>query len=205
MKALLINGSTHKNGTTKRALNEVRAVLESEEIECIVYDIENKVTGCMACSSCRRTGKCVIDDGVNELAKLFEEADALIVGTPVYYASPNGMLISLLDRLFYSAHFDKRMKVGASVVVGRRGGLTATYDVINKYFGITGMPIATSSYWNQVHGAIAADAEEDLEGLTTMRNLGKNIAFLMKSIALGKENIGLPIQEPRVATSFIRK
>lgn len=204
MNALIINGSSHKNGTTKRALDEVRMALEAQGIECRVYDLDSSTKGCMACGSCKRTGKCIIDDDVNRLAKLFEDADALIIGSPVYYASPNGILLSLLDRLFHSTSFDKRMKVGASVVVARRGGLSASYDVINKYFGISGMPIATSSYWNQVHGANAKDAEEDLEGLATMRNLGKNIAFLVKSIALGKEKIGLPEAEVKVSTNFIR-
>jgi multimeric flavodoxin WrbA len=204
MNALIINGSSHKNGTTKRALNEVRVVLENQGIECRVYDLNSNTRGCMACGICKRTGKCIIDDDVNRLAELFEESDALIIGSPVYYASPNGILLSLLDRLFHSASFDKRMKVGASVVVARRGGLSASYDVINKYFGISGMPIATSSYWNQVHGTNANDAEGDLEGLATMRNLGKNIAFLVKSIALGKEKIGLPEAELKVSTNFIR-
>jgi multimeric flavodoxin WrbA len=204
MNALIINGSSHKNGTTKRALNEVRVVLENQGIECRVYDLNSNTRGCMACGICKRTGKCIIDDDVNRLAELFEESDALIIGSPVYYASPNGILLSLLDRLFHSTSFDKRMKVGASVVVARRGGLSASYDVINKYFGISGMPIATSSYWNQVHGTNANDAEGDLEGLATMRNLGKNIAFLVKSIALGKEKIGLPEAELKVSTNFIR-
>lgn len=204
MKALLINGSPHKMGTTKRALEEIKKVLTEEGFECEVYDIVAGIGGCLACGFCKREGRCVIDDGVNRLAKLFEEADALIVGSPVYYASPNGTLISLLDRLFHSTSFDKRMKVGAAIVAARRGGLTASFDVLNKYFSISGMPIATSRYWNQIHGNSAAEAEADLEGLATMRELGRNVAFMAKSIALGKEKIGLPEREARVATNFIR-
>lgn len=205
MKALIINGSPHKNGTTKRALSEILTVMESEGVECTVYDLEPNISGCLGCGFCKKNGRCVTDDAVNKLAKLFEEADALVVGAPVYYASPNGTLISLLDRLFYSTRFDKRMKVGAAVTVARRGGLTASYDVLHKYFGISGMPIATSSYWNQVHGAVAEDAEEDKEGLRTMRNLAKNTVFLMRSIAMGKEKYGLPDEEARVYTNFVRK
>ena len=204
MKALIINGSPHKAGTTKRALEEIKKVLAEEGFECTVYDIESEARGCMACGYCKRNGKCVIDDGVNRLSKLFEDADALIVGSPVYYASPNGSLISLLDRLFHSTSFDKRMKVGAAVVAARRGGLTASFDVLNKYFSISGMPIATSRYWNQIHGNSATEAEEDLEGLATMRELGRNIAFLAKSISLGKEKFDLPNREERIATNFIR-
>jgi multimeric flavodoxin WrbA len=204
MKALIINGSPHKNGTTKRALEEVKKVLAEEGFECTVYDIEPGITGCLACGYCKREGKCVKDDGLNRIAELLGEADALIVGSPVYYASPNGSLISLLDRLFFSTSFDKRMKVGAAVVAARRGGLTASFDVLNKYFSISGMPIATSRYWNQIHGNSAAEAEEDKEGLATMRELGRNIAFLARSIRLGKESEGLPKREERVATNFVR-
>lgn len=204
MKALIINGSPHKTGTTKRALDEVKKSLSEEGIECITYDIEPEVRGCVACGYCRKSGKCVFDDEVNRLAEIFEEADALIIGSPVYYASPNGSLISLLDRLFHSTSFDKRMKVGAAIVAARRGGLTASFDVLNKYFSISGMPIATSRYWNQIHGNSADEAEKDLEGLATMRELGKSIAFLAKSISLGKEKYGLPEREERVATNFIR-
>jgi multimeric flavodoxin WrbA len=204
MKALIINGSPHKNGTTKRALEEIKKVLVKEDFECTVYDIEPGITGCIACGYCKKEGICITDDGVNRLAELFREADALIVGSPVYYASPNGSLISLLDRLFFSTSFDKRMKVGAAVVAARRGGLTASFDVLNKYFSISGMPIATSRYWNQIHGNSATEAEEDKEGLATMRELAKNIAFLAKSIKLGKESFGLPEREEKVATNFVR-
>lgn len=205
MKALLINGSPRKGGVTKRALHEVRDVLAEEGFDCEIYDIEPGIEGCMACGFCKREGFCAINDSVNRLAKSFEEADALIVGSPVYYASPNGALISLLDRLFHSALFDKRMKVGAAVVAARRGGLTASFDVINKYFSISGMPIATSSYWNQIHGRSAAEAEADKEGLATMRELGRNVAFLVKSIRLGKDNLGLPKREEKIFTNFVRQ
>lgn len=204
MKALLINGSPHKNGTTKRALEEVKKVLGEEGFECEIYDLEPGITGCIACGYCKREGRCVTDDAVNRLAKLFAEADALVVGSPVYYASPNGSLISLLDRLFFSTSFDKRMKVGAAVVAARRGGLTASFDVLNKYFSISGMPIATSRYWNQIHGHSAAEAEGDLEGLATMRELGRNIAFLVRSIKAEKDLHGLPEREKGVYTNFIR-
>lgn len=204
MKALLINGSPHRNGTTKRALTEIKKVLVEEGFECEIYDLEPGITGCLACGYCKREGRCVTEDGVNRLAELFAEADALVVGSPVYYASPNGSLISLMDRLFFSTSFDKRMKVGAAVVAARRGGLTASFDVLNKYFSISGMPIATSRYWNQIHGNSAAEAEEDLEGLATMRELGKNIAFLARSIKAEKDSNGLPEREKRVSTNFIR-
>ena len=204
MKALIINGSPHKAGTTKRALEEIKKILSEEGFECVVHDIEVETRGCMACGYCKRNSKCVIDDEVNHLAKLFKDADALIVGSPVYYASPNGSLISLLDRLFHSTSFDKRMKVGAAIVAARRGGLTASFDILNKYFSISGMPIATSRYWNQIHGNSATEAEADLEGLATMRELGKNIAFLVKSISLGKEKFDLPEQEEKITTNFVR-
>lgn len=204
MKALLINGSPHKRGTTKRALEEIKKVLAEEGFECEIYDIEPGISGCLACGFCKREGHCVMNDGVNRVAELFAEADALIVGSPVYYASPNGTLISLLDRLFHSASFDKRLKVGAAVVAARRGGLTASFDVLNKYFSISGMPIATSRYWNQIHGNSAAEAEEDKEGLLTMRELARNVAFLAKSIRIGAKEFGLPEREERVATNFIR-
>ena len=192
MRALFINGSPHKNGTTKRALEEVKKALLEEGIECEIFDIERDITGCCACGACKKRGKCIKEDCVNDLAEKFARSDALIIGSPVYYASPNGSLIALLDRLFHSTSFDKSMKVGAAVVAARRGGLSASYDVINKYFGISSMPIATSRYWNQIHGQSAEDAELDKEGLATLYELGKNVAFLIKSIALGKENFGLP-------------
>ena len=193
MKVLIINGSPRVNGNTSIAVDEVAKTFEAEGIETEIIRIGNKdVRGCIACGSCAESGKCVFDDVVNELASKFEEAEGLIIASPVYYASANATLIACLDRLFYSTHFDKTMKVGASIVVARRGGCSATYDELNKYFTISGMPVASSQYWNSVHGGGKGDAKQDLEGLRTMRVLGKNMAFLMKSIALGKEKYGLP-------------
>ena len=206
MKMLLLNGSPHSNGTTFHALREVANTLEAEGVECEIVHVGHLgVKGCMGCYACAQLGKCVIDDEVNDVAKMFEEADGLIIGSPVYYAAPAGGLISLLDRLFYIARFDKRTKVGASVVCARRGGCTATFDVLNKYFTISGMPLVSSSYWNQVHGASGEDAALDEEGMQCMRNLGRNAAFLMKSIKLGKEQFGLPEVEKGARTNFIRK
>ena len=205
MKVLIINGSPRVNGNTSIAVDEVAKTFEAEGIETEIIQIGNKdVRGCIACGSCAESGKCVFDDVVNELASKFEEAEGLIIASPVYYASANATLIACLDRLFYSTHFDKTMKVGASIVVARRGGCSATYDELNKYFTISGMPVASSQYWNSVHGGGKGDANQDLEGLRTMRVLGKNMAFLMKSIALGKEKYGLPEEEQRVWTNFIR-
>ncbi len=206
MKVLIINGSPHKNGTTARALAEAETILNKEGIETETVSVGGlAIRGCTACLSCRKTGKCIIDDEVNIVAEKFKDADGLIVGSPVYYASPNGNLISFLDRMFYSSSFDKTMKVGAAVTCARRGGTTASFDVLNKYFTISGMPIASSSYWNQVHGANAEDAELDKEGLLCMRNLARNMAFLIKSIALGKKEIGLPEKELGVRTNFITR
>ena len=205
MKVLIINGSPRVNGNTSIAVDEVAKTFEAEGIETEIIQIGNKdVRGCIACGSCAESGKCVFDDVVNELASKFEEAEGLVIASPVYYASANATLIACLDRLFYSTHFDKTMKVGASIVVARRGGCSATYDELNKYFTISGMPVASSQYWNSVHGGGKGDAKQDLEGLRTMRVLGKNMAFLMKSIALGKEKYGLPEEEQRVWTNFIR-
>ena len=205
MKVLIINGSPRVDGNTSIAVDEVAKTFEAEGIETEIIQIGNKdVRGCIACGSCAESGKCVFDDVVNELASKFEEAEGLIIASPVYYASANATLIACLDRLFYSTHFDKTMKVGASIVVARRGGCSATYDELNKYFTISGMPVASSQYWNSVHGGGKGDAKQDLEGLRTMRVLGKNMAFLMKSIALGKEKYGLPEEEQRVWTNFIR-
>ena len=205
MKVLIINGSPRVDGNTSIAVDEVVKTFEAEGIETEIIQIGNKdVRGCIACGSCAESGKCVFDDVVNELASKFEEAEGLIIASPVYYASANATLIACLDRLFYSTHFDKTMKVGASIVVARRGGCSATYDELNKYFTISGMPVASSQYWNSVHGGGKGDAKQDLEGLRTMRVLGKNMAFLMKSIALGKEKYGLPEEEQRVWTNFIR-
>ena len=205
MKVLIINGSPRVDGNTSVAVDEVAKTFEAEGIETEIIQIGNKdVRGCIACGSCAESGKCVFDDVVNELASKFEEAEGLVIASPVYYASANATLIACLDRLFYSTHFDKTMKVGASIVVARRGGCSSTYDELNKYFTISGMPVASSQYWNSVHGGGKGDAKQDLEGLRTMRVLGKNMAFLMKSIALGKEKYGLPEEEKRVWTNFIR-
>jgi len=206
MKVILINGSPHADGSTNRALVEVARELNKEGVETEIVQVGHlAIRGCIACGSCYQTGKCVFEDVVNEVAKKFEEADGLVVGSPVYYASPNGTLISFLDRLFYSTHFNKMMKVGASVVSCRRGGNTASFDVLNKYFTISNMPIASSRYWNMVHGNRKEETEQDLEGLLTMRTLGRNMAFLIKSIKLGKEEMSLPEKEPFVGTNFIRK
>lgn len=205
MKVLLINGSPHQNGCTARALQEVATTLNKENIETEIINVGHlAIRGCIACGSCYKNGKCVFDDVVNEVASKFKDADGLVIGSPVYYASANGTLISFLDRLFYSSNFDKTMKVGASVVSARRGGNSATFDELNKYFTITSMPIASSQYWNQVHGFTAADVEKDEEGLQTMRTLGRNMAFLIKSINLGKDKFGLPEKEPRKSTHFIK-
>lgn len=205
MKVLIINGSPRVNGNTSIAVNEMVKIFEKEGVEAEVVQIGTKdVRGCIACNSCGEKGKCVFDDVVNEIASKFEEADGLVLASPVYYASANATLIACLDRLFYSTHFDKTMKVGASVVVARRGGLSATFDELNKYFTISGMPVASSQYWNSVHGRLAGEAEQDLEGLYNMRVLARNMTFLMKSIALGKEQFGLPETEKHVMTHFIR-
>lgn len=205
MKILLINGSPKKEGNTYIALHEVQKSLEADGIETELIHIGNKnIRGCIACNKCAELGYCVVDDMVNEVAPKFEQADGIVVGSPVYYASPNGTLLSFLDRLFYSTRFDKSMKVGAAVAVARRGGTTATFDVLNKYFTISNMPIAPSQYWNSVHGRTPGEALQDGEGLQTMRQLARNMAFLVKSIRLGKEKFGIPKHEARIATNFIK-
>lgn len=207
MKVLLINGSPKIVGNTSIALKEVQKTLEAEGIETELIHVGNKdIHGCISCYKCSETGHCVFDDVVNAVAEKFKAADGLVIGSPVYYASPAGTMISFLDRLFYSSSsaFDKTMKVGASVAVCRRGGASATFDVLNKYFTICGMPVVSSQYWNSVHGRTPGEAEQDLEGLQTMRTLGRNMAFLMKSIALGKQQYGLPQREPVIPTHFIR-
>lgn len=205
MKILLINGSPRRNGNTAAALAEMVRVFEAEGFETETVQIgAEAIRGCVACGGCGRLGKCVFDDAVNATAPKFEAADALIVGTPVYYASANATLTALLDRLFYSTRFDKTMKVGAAVAVCRRGGASTAFDRLNKYFTISGMPVASSQYWNSVHGAAPGEAAEDGEGLQTMRALARNVGFLVKSIALGKEAFGLPEKEKRIGTNFIR-
>ena len=205
MKVLILNGSPRVNGNTAIAMNEMIKVFEADGIEIDVVQLGNKdIRGCIACGTCFSKGKCVFDDIVNELAPKFEAADGLVIASPVYYASANATLIACLDRLFYSTHFDKTMKVGASVVVARRGGCSATFDELNKYFMMNNMPVASSQYWNSVHGREAGQAEQDLEGLQTMRTLARNMVFLMKGIALAKEKYGLPEKEEWQPTHFIR-
>ena len=204
-KILMINGSPRKDGNTSIALREMENVFKSEGMEVTTVQIGNKdIRGCIACGHCHEAGKCVFDDAVNALAPLFEKADGLVVATPVYFASANATLVACLDRLFYSTHFDKSMKVGASVVVARRGGCSATFDELNKYFTISNMPIASSQYWNSIHGMNKGEADMDEEGKQIMRTLARNMAFLVKSIALGKDKYGLPQKEPRAVTNFIR-
>lgn len=205
MKVLLINGSPHSRGNTFLALDEMRKIFEQEQIQVEWVHVGNQpIRGCVACRSCMKTGRCIFDDLVNKTAPLFEEADGLVVGSPVYFAQANATLVAFLTRLFFSTHFDKAMKVGASVVVARRSGLTATFDELNKFFTIANMPIAASQYWNSAHGREIGEVREDQEGLQTMRTLARNMSFLMKSIALGKEKYGLPQQEPQVFTNFVR-
>ncbi|MBR0228738.1 MAG: flavodoxin family protein [Clostridia bacterium] len=200
---LIINGSPHLSGCTATALEEMIGVFHQEGMETYLLQVGNQsVRGCISCGACGKRGKCVFDDVVNEAALLFEQADGLVIGSPVYYASPNGNLISFLDRLFYSTSFSKQMKVGAAVVSCRRGGNTASFDVLNKYFTISGMPVASSTYWNQVHGFTAEDVKKDLEGLQTMRNLARNMAFLIRAIGDAKEKYGLPTVERSFFTNF---
>ena len=204
MKALLINGSPHAKGCTYTALSELKHTLEAEGIETELIHVGNQdVRGCIACGQCRKFGKCVFDDVVNEVASRLAEADAFVIGAPVYYSSPAGGAISFMDRLFFSTfNVDKTMKVGAAVVTCRRGGKTASFDVLNKYFSISGMPIASSQYWNMVDGGSAEEVLKDAEGLQTMRTLGRNMAFMIKSIQLGKQQFGLPEKEPTTFTNF---
>lgn len=205
MNVLMINGSPRANGNTSIALKEMEKVFAQEGVETEIIQIGNKdIRGCIACGSCAEKGKCVFDDMVNEIAPKFEACDGLVVASPVYYASANATLIAFFDRLFYSTPFDKTMKVGASVVAARRGGLSATYDELNKYFTISSMPVASSQYWNSIHGAMPGEGAQDEEGLQIMRTLARNMTFLMKSIALGKEKYGLPEKEPFQRTNFIR-
>ena len=205
MKVLMLNGSPRKDGNTEIALKEMEKIFAANGIETETVQVGNKdIRGCIACNSCRKTGKCVFNDLVNELAPKFEAADGLVVASPVYYASANATLVALLQRLFYSTPFSKSMKVGAAVAAARRGGLTSTFDELNKFFAISGMPIASGQYWNGIHGAAQGEALQDKEGLQMMRTLANNMSFLMKSIALGKEQFGLPEAEPFERTNFIR-
>lgn len=205
MKVLMVNGSPQAEGNTYIALHEMEKIFEQEGIETEILHVGNKdIRGCIGCGACMKTGKCVFNDIVNEAAAKFEACDGLVVGSPVYYASANATLVAFLTRLFYSTHFDKTMKVGASVVAARRGGLSSTFDELNKFFTISGMPVASGQYWNSIHGREHGEAVQDLEGLQSMRTLARNMSFLMKSIALGKEAYGLPEKEPFQRTNFIR-
>lgn len=205
MKVLLLNGSPRPQGNTYTALHEMEKIFQQEGVETELLHVGNKaIRGCIGCGKCRNEGKCVFDDLVNEVAEKFQVCDGLVVGSPVYYASANATLVALLTRLFYSTHFDKTMKVGASVVCARRGGLSATFDELNKFFTISGMPVASGQYWNSVHGAAPGEAEQDLEGLQSMRTLARNMTFLMRGIALAKKEYGLPEREPGERTNFIR-
>lgn len=204
MKVLLINGSPNAKGCTYTALSLVEEVLKTEKIETEIVHVGHKdIRGCIGCRKCKSTGKCVFDDIINEIAPRFAECDGIVVGSPVYYASANGTMVSFLDRLFYSSNCDKTMKVGAAVVSARRAGTTATFDQLNKYFTISGMPIVSSQYWNMVHGYTPEDVYKDEEGCQIMRTLGKNMAFLIKSIHLGKEKYSLPEKEEHIFTSFL--
>lgn len=205
MKVLMINGSPRPNGNTSVALQELEKIFSAEGVETETIQIGNKaIRGCIACGRCAEMGKCVFDDAVNEIAPKFEACDGLVVGSPVYYASANATLVAFLTRLFFSTPFDKTMKVGAAVAVARRGGLSATFDELNKFFTVSGMPVASSQYWNSVHGREPGQAAQDEEGLQTMRTLARNMTFLMRSIELGKEKYGLPQREPFQRTNFIR-
>ena len=205
MKVLMINGSPRLGGNTAVALREMETIFKAEGIETEIIQIGNKaIRGCIACGKCAEKGKCVFDDAVNEIAPKFEACDGLVVGSPVYYASANATLVAFLTRLFYSTPFDKTMKVGAAIAVARRGGLSATFDELNKFFTISGMPVASSQYWNSVHGREPGQAAQDAEGLQTMRTLARNMTFLMRSIELGREKYGLPEREATQRTNFIR-
>ena len=205
MQVLMLNGSPHPKGSTDAALREMEAVFHQEGIQTEIIHVGNlPIRGCVACGGCRKTGKCVFDDIVNEIAEKFRASDGLVVGSPVYYASANATLVALLQRLFHSTAFDKTMKVGAAVASARRGGLTATFDELNKFFTISGMPVASGQYWNGIHGNNAEEARRDAEGLQMMRTLARNMSFLMKAIAAQKEPSGMPEREAKTATNFIR-
>ena len=205
MKVLMINGSPHQKGNTFIALREMEKVFQQEGVETEILHVGNQyIRGCIGCRKCGETGRCVFQDLVNEAAPKFQACDGLVVGSPVYYASANATLVAFLTRLFYSTRFDKTMKVGASVVVARRGGLSATFDELNKFFTISGMPVASGQYWNSVHGQMPGEAEQDAEGLQGMRTLARNMTFLLRGVELAKEKYGLPEREPFERTNFIR-
>ena len=205
MKVLMLNGSPRPKGNTYTALHEMEKIFQQEGVETEIIHVGNKdIRGCIGCRKCKTDGKCVFDDLVNETAAKFEACDGLIIGSPVYYASANATLVAFVTRLFYSTSFDKTMKVGASVVAARRGGLSATFDELNKFFTISGMPVAAGQYWNSVHGGAPGEAEQDAEGMQGMRTLARNMTFLMRGIALAKDKYGLPEREPITFTNFIR-
>lgn len=205
MKVLIINGSPRKDGNTTMAIKEMEKIFAESGVEFETMQIgDQDIRGCKACGACKKLGRCIFNDAVNEAAPIFKVADGLVIASPVYYASANGTLVSFMDRLFQSAPIDKTMKVGASIAVARRGGCSATFDELNKYFTIAGMPVASSQYWNSVHGGAKGEAEQDIEGLQTMRTLARNMVFLMRSIELGKEKYGLPEKEEHAWTNFIR-
>ncbi|MBD5154597.1 MAG: flavodoxin family protein [Oscillibacter sp.] len=205
MKVLMINGSPRPSGNTATALHEMEKIFQQEGVETEIIHVGNKdIRGCIACGKCGENGKCVFNDLVNETAPKFEACDGLVVGSPVYYASANATLVAFLTRLFYSTHFDKTMKVGAAVVAARRGGLSATFDELNKFFTISGMPVASGQYWNSIHGALPGEAAQDEEGLQSMRTLARNMTFLMRGIEMAKEKYGVPEKEPFHRTNFIR-
>ena len=204
MKVLLVNGSPRPNSNTLLGLHEMEKIFKEQEIETEIFNIGNKdIRGCIACGQCGKLGKCVFNDAVNDFAEKFEKADGIVVGSPVYYSAPNATVQAFLQRLFYSSHFDKTMKVGAAFICARRGGTTASFDVLNKFFTISGMPIASSQYWNNIHGGAPGEAAEDEEGMQILRVLARNMSFLIKSIALGKEKFGLPQKEKHAWTNFI--
>ena len=207
MKVLMINGSPRGEGSnTLAALREMEKVFLKNGVDCEIITVGDKeIRGCMGCAACHKLGRCAIDDTVNEVSKKFEECDGLVIGSPVYYAAANGTLVSFLDRLFYSSRFDKRFKVGASVAAARRGGLTSTFDQLNKYFTVSGMPLASGTYWNGVHGRRVGEATEDEEGLQNMRALAECMTFLMRSIALGLEKYGEFESEKKIYTDFIKR
>ena len=204
MKVLLINGSPRKDSNTETALNEVAKSLNEEGANIEIITLGNEVAGCKACSACRKLGKCVIDDIVNEVAEKFKEADGIVVGSPTYFASTNGTVISFLDRLFYSRSYDTSMKVGAAVCIARRAGTDTNFDVINKYFTISNMLVVGSQYWNNAFGRMVGEAKQDEEGMQTMRHLGKNMAFAIKCINDGKAKYKINFNEGHRVTSFIK-
>ena len=205
LKVLMLNGSPRADGNIALAFHEMEQIFEANDVEYENILLgKNDIRGCIACETCRKNHKCVFNDIVNELAVKFEAADGLVIGSPVYYGSANGTLLSALQRLFYSTSFDKSLKVGCSVVSARRSGCTATFDELNKFFTLSNMPIATSQYWNNIYGWFPGEGKVDAEGTQVMRVLARNMVFLMKSIAMGKKEIGLPETENRVWTNFTR-